>query len=579
MSPDNVTPTRYWRRRDLRVPHQVRDAFLRGEMSPLQYQILETFYNRVNWITGTFNSLSAEQIIRELRRTGLVPKLKGDTPEQRAKSAKNHIRLIEKQMKTLREHGWYHDDYKESSKRPYTIWLYEHHTRDGGACATTRHERASVETGGDTIKAPSLSADDACDADKQTLTPLVGTHCHPRRGLSDAEESGQSPLLTPSSYVNVNTVSDADGLSSTFGASDGSDDDRIPSFKAVSLPSDSDSSDPLSPSESSSAVRDPSSNDGTRGVKKEPSQAPSQKMHMETDHTDAVQQLRKGIAAISATKLKCVNAIPRRWENKLYCWTIAFPVQTILQDYSNWCDEPHEPFTGIPVIEYSKVIESRLNPQAPTKAEPAAKDPRAERLAAACWELLGVMPPAKSVTRLLAEFSLEDILPALSEFVLTLPDSGHRAGMRQFFVDNGAAVVIDARRRRQAQCALPKPLFPAPQPKPQPKPIMPLVDPKKAAADKLIVEQKAAADAVLAKQRLADDETRHLAQNKNEQIKAAFRAKWDDASLTWDEICAWVKAQNGNFLFSDTKLCDEGYEHHKAVVARSQCQAPTGVQS
>src|ERR1035437_6859611 len=139
MSAENQLTPWFFQNREIRCPNQVWDALTNNEISLFQYCILMMFHRRVNWETGTAESLSAEQVIYDLEGTGLIPCGKGKTSEQRTDSRE---RFVQYHMESLRTHGWYHDDYKQGVKRPYTIWLYEHkRLREGvlETCSLFRH--------------------------------------------------------------------------------------------------------------------------------------------------------------------------------------------------------------------------------------------------------------------------------------------------------------------------------------------------------------------------------------------------------------------------------------------------------
>lgn len=112
MSANNVTASEFYR---VLVPHQPWLALTHGEINLLQFCILFSLHRRVmEWDTGRISSFSAEQVILELKHTGLI----------KGRSFKQQQRNVENQMALLRKAGWFHWDYKEGSHRPYNIWLH-----------------------------------------------------------------------------------------------------------------------------------------------------------------------------------------------------------------------------------------------------------------------------------------------------------------------------------------------------------------------------------------------------------------------------------------------------------------------
>jgi len=132
-----------------RFPAAAYEALRDGDLSLLQYTILGTLYYRANWKTGVVRSISADQVIRDLGETGLLPT--DSVMDSRR-------RLIQRAMKAMRMAGWFTSDYKEGSKRPYNIQL-------------TNYLSLSVPE--------SVAADNVADndADEVILNPCEITSC------------------------------------------------------------------------------------------------------------------------------------------------------------------------------------------------------------------------------------------------------------------------------------------------------------------------------------------------------------------------------------------------------------------
>jgi hypothetical protein len=97
-----------------RFPGVAYEALTNGDLSALQFVILVLLYRRANWKTGVVRSISAEQVIRDLGDTGLIPA--APTPNARKQ-------IVQRAMKAMRLAGWFTSDYKTGSKRPYDITL------------------------------------------------------------------------------------------------------------------------------------------------------------------------------------------------------------------------------------------------------------------------------------------------------------------------------------------------------------------------------------------------------------------------------------------------------------------------
>ncbi len=548
MSTENIsTPREPWMGRETRVPHQVTDAFVNNEITALQFCILVMLHRRADWTTGIFRSFSAEQVVFDLGDSGLIPQGKQKVREE-------YVRR--EAMRLLRKHGWYTRDYQEGDHRPYDLTLSNYVT-----CNYFTSEKSVLKASCTLINAP-----DGNKGEERILNVCTVTPCTERRTKRKGEVRASSK---------EKTVSDADRLSSAFGASDGLTTPHTPS-KAVSLPSASVSGNPLPQPEPSSAVRDPSSDGDAWGGEK-----PSQR-----HNPDDGEQLRKGLATISAAKLKSTRAVPKRWREKFELMVTAYPVQTILQDFSAWCDEPHEPFTRLPVIEYYCVMDSRLSPPS-TAVKPVAEDPRVKQILSACYEITGVMPSPKSVTALLVDARPEEIISAMMEYNLTLTDKGRRAGIQRFFEGDGAEVVIYTRRNRFAVQDAQKQSADARALQRQEETAKRAADAERANQEKIAkkaaddaakhrrdaeaAEQQAAYEKAFKEQSAANAEIQRLGREQDEKIRNEFQAKQDDLSITWTELCAWCDAHplsNGVSLFKSERARDTSWEYRQALKAR-----------
>lgn len=178
-----------------RFPGSAFDALVDGDLSVLQFTILVMLYRRANWKTGVVRSISADQVIRALGETGLLPA--DSTLDARQ-------RLIQRAMKAMRLAGWFKSDYQSGSRRPYNITL----TNYLSLCAA---ETAHAENDADGIvlnpgeitpcAQPSLEFDADNDAD---IDADVSLRCRGRVAEMSANNQGKPnpereiPLNPPS---------------------------------------------------------------------------------------------------------------------------------------------------------------------------------------------------------------------------------------------------------------------------------------------------------------------------------------------------------------------------------------------
>jgi hypothetical protein len=97
-----------------RIPDAGYEALICGDLSSLQFMILVLLYRRANWKTGVVRAISADQVIRDLGETGLIPS---------AVSFDARKQIVQRAMKAMRLAGWFTSDYKAGSRRPYYITL------------------------------------------------------------------------------------------------------------------------------------------------------------------------------------------------------------------------------------------------------------------------------------------------------------------------------------------------------------------------------------------------------------------------------------------------------------------------
>jgi hypothetical protein len=89
-----------------RLPQPVFDALKRGDITPLQFNILAMLHGKADRYTGIVASWSAEEFLFLMGNP--------DLPQPRT---------VRRAMQELREMGWYSHDYVKGRKRPYNVIL------------------------------------------------------------------------------------------------------------------------------------------------------------------------------------------------------------------------------------------------------------------------------------------------------------------------------------------------------------------------------------------------------------------------------------------------------------------------
>jgi hypothetical protein len=92
------------------LPRAVSDALERGDINNTQFIVLSLLHQWANYTTGRVDSFCAERVCRYLH---IEP-----TP--------SNLKAMRRQIAPLREMGWFHDDYRRGSKRPYRAWLHNY---------------------------------------------------------------------------------------------------------------------------------------------------------------------------------------------------------------------------------------------------------------------------------------------------------------------------------------------------------------------------------------------------------------------------------------------------------------------
>lgn len=155
--------------------------------------------------------------------------------------------------------------------------------------------------------------------------------------------------------------------------------------------------------------------------------------------------LKREMRMVASKIMGNTHTFPYKFEEKLEFLEAAHGTHAILRDFEVWCEERKAEEIQYPIIEYLKVVDSRLG-NAPEKLN--LKDPQVTEISALTFERTSILPSAKAVAELLQTFTLEEISGAIREYTENLKEDETRSAMRRFFADGGAGAVILARRRR-----------------------------------------------------------------------------------------------------------------------------------
>jgi hypothetical protein len=153
--------------------------------------------------------------------------------------------------------------------------------------------------------------------------------------------------------------------------------------------------------------------------------------------------LIKSLPKIAARILKNTWGIPQAYKQKLELVQEAYGSAAVDSDFE-WCIEVKDNNPRYPVTEYLKVIDSRLG-SAPKEEAP---DPRVAEISALTYKLTRRPAPPKQVRDLLAQFAIEEIIAALTEYIEGIEERELAYAPRMFFVDGGCAAIITARKQR-----------------------------------------------------------------------------------------------------------------------------------
>jgi hypothetical protein len=160
-------------------------------------------------------------------------------------------------------------------------------------------------------------------------------------------------------------------------------------------------------------------------------------------------KLSKRLAMVSAEILQNTHMVPENLKFKLDLMERAYGAKNLVIDFRTWCEENRDASPRYPIVEYVKVVDTRLG-RAPATPRPDPANPAVEEIRSVTYELTNNLPSKEPIAKLLLTFTSTEILDALREFVEYLTEADTPHALRRFFTEGGAGAVILARRRRNA---------------------------------------------------------------------------------------------------------------------------------
>jgi hypothetical protein len=115
------------------IPENVFKALACGDINLTQYAVLGLMHRWADYQTGCIKSFSAARVLAALDL---------DVTEA-------NLRKMQRTLRTLRNAGWYHDDYRNGDKRPYNAWLSNYSVaadRNGSPNRITSNRRQNADS-------------------------------------------------------------------------------------------------------------------------------------------------------------------------------------------------------------------------------------------------------------------------------------------------------------------------------------------------------------------------------------------------------------------------------------------------
>lgn len=150
---------------------------------------------------------------------------------------------------------------------------------------------------------------------------------------------------------------------------------------------------------------------------------------------------------IAAKELQNTRPIPVRLRFKIDLLKTAYGAPAVERDFREWCREHKAEVFKWPIIEYLKVVDSRLGPET-EEARANLDDPRILELTTYAYRQTGILAPKRRIAELLTVYTLDEVKLALDEYLESQGNVDLKLPMKTFFSDNGAEAVILARRER-----------------------------------------------------------------------------------------------------------------------------------
>jgi hypothetical protein len=369
-----------------RLPRAVNLALGRGDITLLQFLILNFLHMKADRATGVVLSFRAEMVLDWFADMDCREFSKPSAPS---------LRTIQRHVRALVQQGWCKSAYRKFKKTPYNITLCNF------LPIKTQNDDPSVHFGRDADKILFCDVDksESCDADIVLLNPSTITSWKDITTFRDAEHDATGD-------ADEYPIRDAELALNTQNAGT------------------------------------PAAGCGQENLDKSP--VP------QTEDADqkAGLKLRKALAKISSELLHNTRLAPKNLGFKFELLASTYGHEAVTQDYANWCREHLTDKPKYPITDYVRVIDSRLG-SVPEEEKISLTDPRIAELAAYAFATTGKLASKLPLARLLMKYPVDEIQDAMVELMESLTsDNEINGALRSFYQDGGADAIIATRRNR-----------------------------------------------------------------------------------------------------------------------------------
>jgi hypothetical protein len=373
-------------------PNAVIDAFVNRSITLLKFEILLVMYRHAEHGAGIVKSWSAEVFLHEMHNHSM--------PTVRAVREATHELMIA---------GWFRWNYVKGSKKPYTVWFRVQGGQSGeGIQKSPQTEVASdAENGG--CRDAECREDSSVNSEEQLASEINGHGNCRDIDFDDCRDQCREEVPINSQEQTTCETGDENECR-----------DECRDIK------------PLKTNKGYGGSAENASPDTPR---------------IESNAAESARRLMNSLTTITARELRRTRSVPNNLTSKFQTIIEAFGAAAVEEDFTNWCRENLKNGSEYPILDYIKVIDSRLGN---VWIEPQAdlKDPRIAGVSAAIYDETGFPPTKKSVANLLMSFSEEEIKAAVIEYNSKPGEKVSQSNMKSFLTEGGVVAVILAQRKR-----------------------------------------------------------------------------------------------------------------------------------